>query len=50
MHERYAYKMPTKYWLENWKRRDHFEHPLYRWKDNIEMDVKEIVCEGVDWM
>jgi hypothetical protein len=22
----------------------------YRWEDNIKVDLKEIVCEGVDWI
>jgi len=24
--------------------------PRRRWEDNIEMDVLEVVCEGVDWI
>jgi hypothetical protein len=24
--------------------------PLYRWKDNIKMDFKEVACENVDWI
>lgn len=24
--------------------------PKHRWKDNINIDVKEIECESVDWI
>jgi len=24
--------------------------PRRRWKDNIEMDLQEVGCEGMDWM
>jgi hypothetical protein len=24
--------------------------PRHRWEDNIRMDLREIGCEGVDWM
>jgi hypothetical protein len=24
--------------------------PRHRWEDNIQIDVKEIGCEGVDWI
>jgi hypothetical protein len=24
--------------------------PRHRWEDNIEMDVKEVGCEGMDWI
>jgi hypothetical protein len=27
-----------------------FERPRRRWKDNINMDIKEIMCEVVDWI
>jgi len=24
--------------------------PRHRWKDNIKMDLREVVCEGIDWI
>jgi hypothetical protein len=24
--------------------------PRRRWDDNIKMDLKEVVCEGMDWI
>jgi hypothetical protein len=27
-----------------------FERPRHRWESNIELDLKEIGYEGVDWM
>jgi len=24
--------------------------PRRRWEDNIEMDLQEVVCEGMDWI
>jgi len=24
--------------------------PRHRWKDNIKTDIKETVCEGIDWV
>ena len=24
--------------------------PRHRWKDNIKMDLKEVGCEGMDWI
>ena len=24
--------------------------PRRRWKDNIKMDLQEVVCEGMDWI
>jgi hypothetical protein len=24
--------------------------PRHRWENNIEMDLQEICCDGVDWM
>jgi hypothetical protein len=24
--------------------------PRFRWEDNIKMDLKEVGCEGVDWI
>jgi hypothetical protein len=35
--------MHTKFWSENVKGRDHLE-------DNMRMDHREIVWEGVDWI
>jgi hypothetical protein len=41
--------MHTKFLFENLKGRDHVEG-LSIWEDNIRMDVREIGCEGMDWM
>jgi hypothetical protein len=27
-----------------------FQRPRRRWKDNIEMNVKEVRCQVVDWI
>jgi len=24
--------------------------PSHRWEDNIEMDLQEVVCRGMDWI
>jgi hypothetical protein len=24
--------------------------PRHRWENNVEMDLQEILCDGVDWM
>jgi hypothetical protein len=37
----------TTYLSENLKIRDHLEGSRHRWKVNIEVDLKEIVCEDV---
>jgi len=45
--------MHTIFWLENLKERDQkrsLGRPMHRWKDNIRMNLREIGCEGVDWM
>jgi hypothetical protein len=26
------------------------ERPRRRWEDNIKLDVKEVGCEGMDWI
>lgn len=30
--------------------RDNLENLKQRWKDNIKMYIKEIGCEGMDWI
>jgi hypothetical protein len=32
------------------KEKTSFRKPRYQWEDNIRMDLREIVWEGVDWM
>jgi hypothetical protein len=27
-----------------------FERPSHRWEDNIEMDLREVDWEGMDWI
>jgi len=39
-----------KHQSENRKGRDHLGNQRRRWKDDINMDILEIVCEGVDWI
>jgi len=39
----------TIFWFKNLKGRDHLEDLRLRWKDNIRLDLREIVLECVDW-
>jgi hypothetical protein len=31
-------------------RKTPLRRPTCRWEDNIEMDIKEMRCQGVDWI
>jgi len=37
------------FWLGNLRERDHFSK-WCRWEDNIEMDLQEVECGGMDWI
>jgi hypothetical protein len=32
------------------ERKSRFGRPRRRWEDNIKMDLKEVGCEGMDWI
>jgi hypothetical protein len=36
----------TGFWWGNLKER----RPRCRWEDNIKMDLREVGCEGMDWI
>jgi len=37
-------------WWVNLRERGYLGRYRRRWEDNIEMDIKEIIWEGVDWI
>ena len=39
----------TGFWLGNLRERDRFSK-WCRWEDNIEMDLQEVECGGMDWI
>jgi hypothetical protein len=41
--------MHIEYWWESRRKRPH-ERPRRRWADNIEMDLREIGRNGMDWI
>jgi hypothetical protein len=41
--------MCTKFWLESVMARP-CGRPRRRWEENIEMDIREVVCNVVDWI
>jgi hypothetical protein len=38
----------TGFWWGNLRERDHLGGPRRRWEDNINMDIQEEECEGMD--
>jgi hypothetical protein len=42
--------MHIEYWWESKKERDHYEDPRRRWVDNIKIGLREIGCDGMDWI
>jgi len=38
------------FWWGNLKERDHLGRPRHRWEDNIQMDLQEMGCGGMDWI
>jgi hypothetical protein len=36
--------------MGKFKGKHHFGGPRHRREDNIDMDVREIGCQGVDWV
>jgi len=40
----------TGFWWRNLRERDHLGRPGRRWEDNIELDIKEVGCGGMDWI
>jgi hypothetical protein len=42
--------MYTIFWLENLKGREQLGRPRHTWEDNIRVDLRKIVWEGMDWI
>jgi hypothetical protein len=42
-------KMHTAFWRVNLKKRDNMKH-MHRWKGSIKIELKELGCEGMDWI
>jgi len=42
--------MHIKFWLESLKGKYHLRSPTRRREDNIKMDLREIGCNGIDWI
>ena len=42
--------MYTGFWCGNLRERDHLEDPRCRSEDNIKTDLRNVGCEGMDWM
>jgi len=40
----------TGFWWGNQREGDHLGDPANRWEDNIEMDLQEVGCWGVNWI
>jgi len=38
------------FWWGNRRERNHLGDPTRRWEDNINMDLQEIRCGGMDWI
>ena len=42
--------MHTGFWWKISEEKNPLGRPRRRWENNIKVDVKEIRCEGVDWI
>jgi hypothetical protein len=42
--------MHKTFWFENLRGKRPLGIPRHRWEDNIRIDLREVGCEGVNWI